>query len=226
MRAGPKLDDSRPLSKVDVFGYIYDPGEFRSGPYDFKQKDGDYVFTIEKFPTALGNCPQPGSSPDYCGSVAQYLPNLEPPSATPPSDSDFNFELGGGPCTPWPSCQVTHPFWTMHAGFWNSWDQNSLTSLVSNCLNGDLTGTISCLDQSTNATEADILDNHQVDCIEELEPGISAWQRGTPDGSAHRDLHVQSRDGLPRRAHESILSHPVDRESADLLAGREPDVHA
>ena len=42
---------------------------------------------------------------------------------------------GGDPDDP---VDTIHPFYTLHADFWNTWDQDTLNQLVNTCLNGNV----------------------------------------------------------------------------------------
>ncbi len=161
---GPEVADMGAGATVDLFGYIYDPANFQSlqhYPVESYSGSDPYAFTISGFPYVLPDC-DPVNSIPYCGSVAQTL--SQPLDTCDPANEDVLFSLAGGPAGDTDTC---HGYWTLHADFWDTWNQSALIPLVQDCLDGGMpTGGTPCFPNSaTGQVEADIEDNHQVDCI-------------------------------------------------------------
>ncbi len=161
---GPTVADMGAGATVDVFGYIYDPANFQSlqhYPVESYSASNPYTFTISGFPYVLPDCDAVNSIP-YCGSVAQTL--SQPLDTCDPANEDVRFSLAGGPAGDTDTC---HGYWTLHADFWDTWNQSALIPLVQDCLDGGMpTGGTPCFPNSaTGQVEADIEDNHQADCI-------------------------------------------------------------
>ncbi len=90
-------------------------------------------------PGELPTCPQQ-LSPNYCGSIDE-------------TNYQENFTLAGGPAG---NTDTTHPYYSLHADFWNTWQPDPLHKVEEDCIRHS---------ECAGDNDAGIPDNDYIDAL-------------------------------------------------------------
>src|SRR6266567_1565872 len=145
---GPKIDVNFPADAA-IFTTVEGWNGINSQPFA-ATRTGDYTMQISGLtdgsylPCGFDGSSTPcGTVTSYVGDAPGYVENFTITSDTPCPNS---------PCT-------SAPFYTLHASFWNTWYQEALQKLVTDCLNASAI----CTDNDNGEVNAKT--NYQVDLL-------------------------------------------------------------